>query len=97
MKILVGDEQYVNSNALRELFLQQMPVSIQPILIALGDLQVDRVATVADQILETTPSATIAAVTPSTTNNYGVTNSTIPATSSGTSSNQSDVILTHSR
>lgn len=94
MKSLVGDEQYVNSNALRELFLQQMPVSIQPILIALGDLPVDRVAAVADQILETTLSAAIAAVTQPKNYSYSAANARMPATSSGTAGNQLDAILT---
>lgn len=93
MKSLVGDEQYVNSNALRELFLQQMPVSIQPILIALGDLPVDRVATIADQIMEATPSAAISAVAPS--KNYNcIANPNMHVTYSGATANQPDAILT---
>jgi hypothetical protein len=40
MRTLVTDTQYVNESVLRELFLQQMPSSIQPILVAV--MEIDR-------------------------------------------------------
>ncbi|KAH0821168.1 hypothetical protein GEV33_001623 [Tenebrio molitor] len=54
MRTLVTDTQYVNESVLRELFLQQMPSSIQPILVAVMEIDLDQVAMVADKILEAT-------------------------------------------
>jgi hypothetical protein len=62
----VTDTQYVNESVLRELFLQQMPSSIQPILVAVTGIDLDQVAMVADKILEATPTAAIAATTHNT-------------------------------
>jgi hypothetical protein len=66
MRTLVTDTQYVNESVLRELFLQQMPSSIQPILVAVTGIDLDQVAMVADKILEATPTAAIAATTRNT-------------------------------
>jgi hypothetical protein len=66
MRTLVTDTQYVNESVLRELFLQQMPSSIQPILVAVMEIDLDHVAMVADKILEATPTAAIAATTRNT-------------------------------
>ncbi|KAH0820316.1 hypothetical protein GEV33_002475 [Tenebrio molitor] len=66
MRTLVTDTQYVNESVLRELFRQQMPSSIQPILVAVTGIDLDQVAMVADKILEATPTAAIAATTRNT-------------------------------
>ncbi|KAK4874343.1 hypothetical protein RN001_013703 [Aquatica leii] len=60
MKSLVNT-QAIDEKIIKELFLQQMPVSIQPILVSLT-LGLEQLAEVADKIIETTPSA-IAPVT----------------------------------
>lgn len=61
MRSLIGEQQYINEKVLRELFFQQMPASIQPILVSLDNLELGEVANVADKILEATPNAAISA------------------------------------
>jgi hypothetical protein len=63
MKSLVESSNSVNEQVLRELFLQQMPPDIKPILISLTTLGLKELAEIADKILETTPSAAVASTT----------------------------------
>ncbi|KAJ3666199.1 hypothetical protein Zmor_001652 [Zophobas morio] len=44
MQSLIQNTPYVNATALRGLFVQQMPVSIQPILVSLTEVEIDKVA-----------------------------------------------------
>lgn len=60
MRQLINDSGYVNDQVLKELFMQQMPVSVKQILVSLSGVTLESIAEVADRILETTPA--IAAV-----------------------------------
>lgn len=62
MRQLVADSGYVNDQALNELFLQQMPMTVKPILVSLTGLTLEQKADIADRILETT-IPTVAAIT----------------------------------
>ncbi|KAK5644337.1 hypothetical protein RI129_005637 [Pyrocoelia pectoralis] len=54
MKDLVKDSGCVNNDALKELFMQQMPSAVQPILVSLNALTLEQLADVADRVVETT-------------------------------------------
>ncbi|XP_031336309.1 uncharacterized protein LOC116165775 [Photinus pyralis] len=60
MRQLVQNSSYVNDRALKELFLQQLPTSVQAILVSLYQLTLEQLAETADRVLEITP--TVAAV-----------------------------------
>ncbi|KAK4882036.1 hypothetical protein RN001_005355 [Aquatica leii] len=59
MRLLVNDTGYVNDEVLKELFLQQMPVNVKPILLSLSNVGLEQIAEVADRIIEHTPAITV--------------------------------------
>ena len=58
-----GSDKSVNEQILRELFMQQMPQNIRPVLISHGDINLAKLAELANMILETAPMTTISTIT----------------------------------
>ncbi|KAJ3661983.1 hypothetical protein Zmor_006353 [Zophobas morio] len=58
-----GSNKSVNEQVLRELFMQQMPQIIKPVLISLGDINLGKLAEVADKILEAVPTTAVSTIT----------------------------------
>lgn len=54
MRQLVKSAGYVNDTVLQELFLQQMPSTVKPILVSLNNTTLEQMAEIADRIIENT-------------------------------------------